>query len=434
MASAGAGPSGPVRSISQTGRSRTMGRMPTRAFTIRPDGSSGEDGVDIVEEELVPSSLAPIVPILRAANEIEEENPRVAYLSLPDTLFDEHETKRSLATTDAREIQKFYAQYCRKYLEQDHDKRKPEEMARYYQIASVLYDVMKTVTPGKNEYDDYAKDIENEKASFSQYNILPLNISAREQPIMKIPEIKAAVKLLEQINGLPMPRIELPQSSDRKTVSDKMDRPVVKDLLDWLRQTFGFQKDSVANQREHLILLLANIDMRQQGTADHSERHVHMIRSSTVIYLRNKIFHNYNSWCRYLHLESNIRIQRDAPTQQPELLYIGLYLLIWGEASNVRFMPECLCYIFHHEACKQLGSIIVKLQESHQPTTIKYMVFEVLQCPVAQGMARDLHDIISDTSQGSFEPPFQGEGSDDAFLQLVIQPIYSVMQKGFSVL
>ncbi|ONM41821.1 Callose synthase 7 [Zea mays] len=419
MASAGAGPSGPVRSISQTGRSRTMGRMPTRAFTIRPDGSSGEDGVDIVEEELVPSSLAPIVPILRAANEIEEENPRVAYLCrftafekahhmdqnssgrgvrqfktylLHRLEKDEHETKRSLATTDAREIQKFYAQYCRKYLEQDHDKRKPEEMARYYQIASVLYDVMKTVTPGKNEYDDYAKDIENEKASFSQYNILPLNISAREQPIMKIPEIKAAVKLLEQINGLPMPRIELPQSSDRKTVSDKMDRPVVKDLLDWLRQTFGFQKDSVANQREHLILLLANIDMRQQGTADHSERHVHMIRSSTVIYLRNKIFHNYNSWCRYLHLESNIRIQRDAPTQQPELLYIGLYLLIWGEASNVRFMPECLCYIFHH-------------------------------------MARDLHDIISDTSQGSFEPPFQGEGSDDAFLQLVIQPIYSVMQK-----
>nr|ACN28665.1 unknown [Zea mays] len=216
MASAGAGPSGPVRSISQTGRSRTMGRMPTRAFTIRPDGSSGEDGVDIVEEELVPSSLAPIVPILRAANEIEEENPRVAYLCrftafekahhmdqnssgrgvrqfktylLHRLEKDEHETKRSLATTDAREIQKFYAQYCRKYLEQDHDKRKPEEMARYYQIASVLYDVMKTVTPGKNEYDDYAKDIENEKASFSQYNILPLNISAREQPIMKIPEV-----------------------------------------------------------------------------------------------------------------------------------------------------------------------------------------------------------------------------------------------------
>lgn len=27
---------------------------------------------------------------------------------------------------------------------------------------------------------------------------------------------------------------------------------------------------------------------------------------------------------------------------------MGLYLLIWGEAANVRFMPECLCYIFHN--------------------------------------------------------------------------------------
>lgn len=31
------------------------------------------------------------------------------------------------------------------------------------------------------------------------------------------------------------------------------------------------------------------------------------IRNSTVIDLMDKIFQNYNSWCRYLHLESNIR-------------------------------------------------------------------------------------------------------------------------------
>jgi hypothetical protein len=49
---------------------------------MRPDGFSGEDGVEMEESELVPSSLAPIVPILRAANEIEEENPRVAYLCM----------------------------------------------------------------------------------------------------------------------------------------------------------------------------------------------------------------------------------------------------------------------------------------------------------------------------------------------------------------
>ena len=39
-------------------------------------------------------------------------------------------------------------------------------------------------------------------------------------------------------------------------------------------------------------------------------------------------------------------VKQDA--QQYKILYIGLYLLIWGEAANLRFMPECLCYIFHH--------------------------------------------------------------------------------------
>lgn len=34
--------------------------------------------------------------------------------------------------------------------------------------------------------------------------------------------------------------------------------------------------------------------------------------------------------------------------QQRKMLYMGLYLLIWGEAANIRFIPECLCYIFHN--------------------------------------------------------------------------------------
>lgn len=99
--------------------------------------------------------------------------------------------------------------------------------------------------------------------------------------------------------------------------------------------------------------------------------------------LWKKILQNYQSWCSYLHVSSSIMyVQqfmkillisllnilqylmssntiilfsgiRNVETvtqnkQQLMLLHIGLYLLIWGEASNVRFMPECLCYIFHH--------------------------------------------------------------------------------------
>lgn len=31
-----------------------------------------------------------------------------------------------------------------------------------------------------------------------------------------------------------------------------------------------------------------------------------------------------------------------------KLFLVSLYFLIWGEAANVRFLPECICYIFHH--------------------------------------------------------------------------------------
>ncbi|KAF0917198.1 hypothetical protein E2562_017105 [Oryza meyeriana var. granulata] len=388
----------------------------SRAFTMRPEGFSGEDGGDYRgESELVPSSLAPIVPILRAANEIEEENPRVAYLCrftafekahtmdpnssgrgvrqfktylLHRLEKDEQDTERRLASTDAKEIQRFYEQYCRKNLEEGLQKKKPEVMARHYQIASVLYDVLKTVTPEKfhHEYDKFAKEVEKEKASFSHYNILPLNMSGPPQPVMEIPEIKAAVNLLREIENLPKPR------SDPTSAAKDKEAPVVRDLLDWLWLTFGFQKGNVENQKEHLILLLANIDMRQTGNAYQSERHNHVIHNDTITSLMRKIFQNYISWCRYLHLVSNIKIPKDASTQQPELLYIGLYLLIWGEASNVRFMPECICYIFHH-------------------------------------MAKDLYDIISDVREDSFDPPFRPEGSDDAFLQIVIKPIFTVMHQ-----
>ncbi|KAJ0019929.1 hypothetical protein Pint_31308 [Pistacia integerrima] len=40
---------------------------------------------------------------------------------------------------------------------------------------------------------------------------------------------------------------------------------------------------------------------------------------------------------------------------------MGLYLLIWGEAANLRFMPECLCYIYHHMAFELYGMLAVNV-------------------------------------------------------------------------
>ena len=51
-----------------------MSRGHTMMFDVPNEDTSA------IDSELVPSSLAVIAPILRVANEIEEENPRVAYL------------------------------------------------------------------------------------------------------------------------------------------------------------------------------------------------------------------------------------------------------------------------------------------------------------------------------------------------------------------
>ncbi|KAL7102052.1 hypothetical protein ACP275_08G095700 [Erythranthe tilingii] len=80
--------------------------------------------------------------------------------------------------------------------------------------------------------------------------------------------------------------------------------------------------------------------------------------------------------------------------QQRKILYMGLYLLIWGEAANVRFMPECLCYIFHN-------------------------------------MAYELHGLlagnVSIVTGENIKPSYGGD--EESFLRKVITPIYRVIEK-----
>lgn len=59
---------------------RSLSRRMTRAGTMMIDPTNEDDSV--VDSELVPSSLASIAPVLRVANDIEKDNPRVAYLCM----------------------------------------------------------------------------------------------------------------------------------------------------------------------------------------------------------------------------------------------------------------------------------------------------------------------------------------------------------------
>uniref|UniRef100_A0AAU6MVS9 1,3-beta-glucan synthase n=1 Tax=Paeonia lactiflora TaxID=35924 RepID=A0AAU6MVS9_PAELC len=194
---------------------------------------------------------------------------------------------------------------------------------------------------------------------------------------MSYPEIRASVSALRNIRGLPWP----------KGHKQKVD----EDILDWLQAMFGFQRDNVANQREHLILLLANVHIRQFPNPDQQPK----LGERALTDVMKKLFKNYKKWCKYLDRKSSLwlpTIQQEV--QQRKLLYMGLYLLIWGEAANLRFMPECLCYIYHH------------------------MAFELY------GM---LAGSVSPMTGENVKPAYGGE--DEAFLRKVVTPIYETIAK-----
>ncbi|GLU19453.1 hypothetical protein SLE2022_357040 [Rubroshorea leprosula] len=396
---------------SRGGSSQPTGQPQRRLLRTQTAGNLGETTFD---SEVVPSSLSDIAPILRVANEVESSNARVAYLcrfyafekahtldptssgrgvrQFKTALLQRLERENDptlmgrVKKSDAREMQSFYQHYYKKYiqaLQNATDKADRAQLTKAYQTANVLFEVLKAVNLTQSmEVDREILEAQDKVAEKTQiyvpYNILPLDPDSSNQEIMRYPEIQAVVYALHNTRGLPW-------TKDRKKKKDE-------DILDWLQEMFGFQKDNVANQREHLILLLANVHIRQFPKPDQQQPR---LDDRALTEVMRKLFKNYKKWCKYLDRKSSLwlpTIQQEV--QQRKLLYMGLYLLIWGEAANLRFMPECLCYIYHH------------------------MAFELY------GM---LSGNVSPMTGENVKPAHGGE--EEAFLRKVVTPIYEVIRR-----
>ncbi|KAE9456116.1 hypothetical protein C3L33_11996, partial [Rhododendron williamsianum] len=110
---------------------------------------------------------------------------------------------------------------------------------------------------------------------------------------------------------------------------------------------------------------------------------------------RRHLLKNYTLWCSFLGQKSNLRLTNDPTNPNPnrrELLYVSLYLLIWGESANLRFLPECICYIFHH---------------------------------MAMDLNKILDGYIDENTGRPFVPHLSGE---NAFLNRVVRPIYETVR------
>ncbi|KAL7202962.1 hypothetical protein ACSBR1_034419 [Camellia fascicularis] len=398
--------------MSSSSRGRGFDHPPQRRLT-RTQTAGILGGESIIDSEVVPSSLEEIAPILRVANEVENTNSRVAYLCRFCAFEKAHKLDPSSSgrgvrqfktallqrlerendstlmgrvnKSDPREMQTFYHHYYKKYIQALHnatDKVYRAQLTKVYQTANVLFEVLKAVNQTQAVEVDReileAHDKVAEKTEiYLPYNILPLDPDSANQAIMRYQEIQAALLAFRNTRGLPWPR-------DYKKKKDD-------DILDWLQVVFGFQKDNVANQREHIILLLANVHIRQFLKPDQQPK----LDERALDEVMKKLFKNYKKWCKYLDRKSSLWLPTiKQEEQQRKLLYMSLYLLIWGEAANLRFMPECLCYIYHH------------------------MAFELY------GM---LAGNVSPVTGENVKPAYGGE--EEAFLRKVVTPIYEVIAK-----
>nr|XP_007142646.1 hypothetical protein PHAVU_007G004900g [Phaseolus vulgaris]ESW14640.1 hypothetical protein PHAVU_007G004900g [Phaseolus vulgaris] len=334
----------------------------------------------------VPSALAKnrdIDEILRVADEIQEDDPSVSRIlcehaySLSQNLDPNSEgrgvlqfktglmsvikqklAKREAGTIDRSQdvarLQEFYRIYREKNnvdkLREEETKlresgafsrdlgeleRKTVKRKRVFATLKVLGTVLEQLS---EEIPAELKRVMDSDSALTEdliaYNIIPLDTSSSTNAIVLLPEVQAAVSALKYFDGLP----ELPRGyfipPSRST-----------NVFDFLQCIFGFQKDNVANQHENIVHLLANEQSRLR-IPDEAEPKLDEAAVQAVFL---KSLQNYINWCSYLRIQP-VWSSLEALSKEKKILYVSLYFLIWGEAANIRFLAECLCYIFHHMA------------------------------------------------------------------------------------
>lgn len=159
-----------------------------------------------------------------------------------------------------------------------------------------------------------------------------------------------------RITGLPTVTRDPPSSQlEAFNMFDPADLPprlaeyanMVYSACEDLGNFFGFQDSSVRNQAEHLLILLSN-NRRYMSS--------HILPPSVqppspIHSLHAKVFSNYVKWCRAMGVLPNFSKMNTSMNAPPavasRVVDLVLYFCIWGEASNLRHMPECLWFLYH---------------------------------------------------------------------------------------
>uniref|UniRef100_A0A2P2MBL0 1,3-beta-glucan synthase n=1 Tax=Rhizophora mucronata TaxID=61149 RepID=A0A2P2MBL0_RHIMU len=385
-----------------------------------------------------PSGIAAAVPpslvrtnieaILQAADEIQDEDPTVARIlceqaySLAQNLDPNSEgrgvlqfktglmsvIKQKLAKKDGAQIDRnrdiehlweFYQRYKRRYrvdaIQREEQKWRESgtfttanlgelelrslEMKKVFATLRALVEVMEALSKDADPRGVGRLIMEELRrikrvGELTTYNIVPLEAPSFTNAIGAFPEVRGAISAIRYTEHFPRLPADFEVSGERSA-----------DMFDLLEYVFGFQNDNVRNQRENVVLTLANSQSRLSIPIHQADPKIDE-KAINDVFL--KVLDNYIKWCKYLRIRLAYN-RIDAITRDRKLFLVSLYFLIWGEAANVRFLPECICYIFHN-------------------------------------MAKEL-DAILDHGEANRASSCMGDGGSVSFLEQIICPIYETM-------
>ncbi|WOL18279.1 callose synthase 10 [Canna indica] len=367
-----------------------------------PSGGTAEGIAGDVPPSLVSSNID---LILRAANEIEDEDRNVARILCEQAYTIAQDLDRSsegrgvlqfktglqsvikqkLAKKDGTPIDRehdidhlweFYQRFKRRHRVDDIQREqerwresgtfsaeigvRASQMKKVYATLRALLIVLKMLV-GESANDGVGRLIIEEinsiqasdttlRGELIPYNIVPVDAPSITNAISFFPEVRGAIST-----------IGYPSEFPRFPADYKVPQQRNLDMFDLLEFVFGFQNANIRNQRENVILALANAQAKLGLPAEMEPK----VDEKVVTDVFRKVLDNYMKWCSYL----GIRIawnRLEALNKNRKVILISLYYLIWGEAANVRFLPECICYIFHNMT-KELDAIL----DSHEAVIAK---------------------------------------------------------------
>ncbi|CAG8607253.1 16819_t:CDS:2 [Funneliformis mosseae] len=133
-----------------------------------------------------------------------------------------------------------------------------------------------------------------------------------------------------------------------KEPSTKYDVSIAEIFTD-LTNKFGFQKENMKNMLDHFMIMLDSRSSRMTPSQALLSLHADYIGGTHANYRKWYFTAKMDVDDELSSTENDLREwnrRMNAMSQQARARQLALWLLLWGEAAQVRFMSECLCFIF----------------------------------------------------------------------------------------